>query len=170
MQIEKDIVVSVHYRLTDDNQQEIENSFGDIPMEYLHGHNTMIPGLEAALEGKQPGDQLKVSITPEDGYGPYNENLKQEVPAEAFAGLDAEAGMQFTADTDQGPMPVTVIEVTEDTITVDGNHPFAGKTLHFEVEVVEVRGATPTELEQGHLNGQGDCGHDHGEGESCGSH
>jgi len=170
MQIEKDIVVSIHYRLTDDDQQEIENSFGDVPMNYLHGRNTMIPGLEAALEGKGPGDELKVTITPEDGYGPYNENLKQEVPAEAFAGLDAEAGMQFTADTDQGPMPVTVIEVTEDTITVDGNHPFAGKTLHFEVEVVEVRGATPTELEQGHLNGQGDCGHDHGEGESCGSH
>jgi len=170
MQIEKDIVVSVHYRLTDENQQEIENSFDDIPMSYLHGHNTMIPGLEAALEGKQAGDKLNVTVEPNDGYGEYNEALKQEVPSEAFAGLEPEPGMQFTADTDQGPLPVTVINVTDETVTVDGNHPFAGKTLHFDVEVVELRDATPVELENGHLQGEGGCGHDHAEGESCGSH
>ncbi|MDP2559789.1 peptidylprolyl isomerase [Psychrobium sp. 1_MG-2023] len=161
MQIEKNIVVSIHYRLTDDNQQEIENSFGDIPMSYLHGHNTMIPGLESELEGKQAGDKLNVTVTPENGYGEYSDGLKQQVPADAFAGLDPEPGMQFTADTDQGPMPVTVVDVNEEFVTVDGNHPFAGQTLHFEVEVVELRDATPTEIEHGHLHGHGDCDHDH---------
>ncbi|MGB0898988.1 MAG: FKBP-type peptidyl-prolyl cis-trans isomerase [Psychrobium sp.] len=168
MHIEKDIVVSLHYRLTDDQQQEIENSFGDVPMSYLHGHNTMIPGLEAAVEGKQAGDRLDVTITPENGYGEYVEERKQKVPVAAFEGLDPQPGMQFTADTDQGPMPVTVIEVTDEHVTVDGNHPFAGQTLHFEVEIVELRDATPTELEHGHLHQEGGCGHDHGEGESCG--
>lgn len=169
MHIEKDIVVSLHYRLTDETEQEIENSFGDIPMQYLHGHNTMIPGLEAAVEGKQAGDKLNVTVSPEDGYGEYIEERKQQVPAVDFDGLEPQPGMQFTADTDQGPMPVTVVEITDEFVTVDGNHPFAGKTLHFEVEIVELRDATPPELEHGHLHQEDGCGHDHSEGESCGS-
>ena len=138
-------------------------------MMYLHGHNTMIPGLETALEGKQAGDKLEVTISPEDGYGEYVEERKQQVPADAFEGLDAEVGMQFTADTDQGPMPVTVVEISEEFVTVDGNHPFAGQTLHFDVEIVEIRDATPTEKENGSLYEEGGCGHDHSEGESCSS-
>lgn len=162
MQIEKDIVVSIHYRLTDDQQQEIENSFGDVPMTYLHGHNNLIPGLESELNGKQAGDKLQVTVSPENGYGPYNEALKQEVPAEAFAGLDPKPGMQFTADTENGPMQVAVLAVSEQTVTVDGNHPFAGQTLNFEVEVTELRDATPVELEHGHIHsGGGSCGSDH---------
>jgi len=167
MHIEKNIVVSLHYRLTDDKQQEIENSFGDVPMIYLHGHNTMIPGLEAAVEGKQAGDKLDVTISPENGYGEYVEERKQQVPVDAFEGLDVEVGMQFTADTDQGPMPVTVVEVADEFVTVDANHPFAGQTLHFEVEIVELRDATPTEIEQGSLYQESSCGHDHDAGESC---
>lgn len=172
MQIEKDIVVSIHYRLTDDQQQEIENSYGDVPMIYLHGHNNLIPGLESVLDGKQPGDKLSVTVAPEDGYGPYNEALKQQLPVDAFAGLDPKPGMQFTADTENGPMQVTVLEVTDETVTVDGNHPFAGKTLHFDVEVTEIRDATPTELEHGHIHGGGCCGgsheHEHDEAaDSC---
>lgn len=165
MHIEKDIVVSLHYRLTDDQQQEIENSFGDVPMTYLHGHNTMIPGLESALEGKQAGDKLEVTISPENGYGDYVEERKQQVPVEAFDGLEAEVGMQFTADTDQGPMPVTIVEISKEFVTVDANHPFAGQTLHFDVEIVEIRDATPTEKENGGLNQSSCCDSD--EGESC---
>jgi FKBP-type peptidyl-prolyl cis-trans isomerase SlyD len=156
MHIEKDIVVSIHYRLSDE-QQEIENSFGDVPMVYLHGHNNLIPGLETELESKQAGDQFSVTVAPEDGYGEYNEALKQEVPAESFAGLDPKPGMQFTADTENGPQQINVIAVTDEFVTVDGNHPFAGKTLSFEVEVVELRDATPTELEHGHIHAGGGC-------------
>ena len=155
--VEENMVVSIHYRLTDDQQQEIENSYGDVPMIYLHGHNNLIPGLESVLDGKQAGDQLSVTVAPEDGYGEYNDALKQQLPSEAFAGLDPKVGMQFTADTDNGPMQVNVLEVTDETVTVDGNHPFAGKTLHFEVEVTEIRDATPTELEHGHIHSGGGC-------------
>ncbi len=169
MHIEKDLVVSIHYRLTDDDQNEIENSFGDIPMSYLHGHDTMIPGLETALEGKFAGDKLQVTVAPENGYGDYEEGLKQQIPASSFDGLDAAVGLQFIAETEHGERQVTVVEISDEFITVDGNHPFAGKTLHFEVEVVELRDATPIELEQGHLFQEGGCGHDHSEGESCGS-
>ncbi|NRA72947.1 MAG: peptidylprolyl isomerase [Gammaproteobacteria bacterium] len=162
MHIEKDIVVSIHYKLFDDQQQEIENSYNDdIPMQYLHGHNNLIIGLEKELEGKQPGDRLSVTVSPEEGYGAYEEAMKQQLPSSDFEGLNPEVGMGFTAETDSGPMPVTVTEVTEETVTVDGNHPFAGKTIRFEVEVTEIRDATPTELEHGHLHSGECCGGDH---------
>ncbi|NRA83472.1 MAG: peptidylprolyl isomerase [Gammaproteobacteria bacterium] len=157
MHIEKDIVVSIHYRLNDDQGNEIENSFGNEPMVYLHGHNNMIPGLEKELEGKQPGDQFKVSVSPEDGYGPYVDGLKQQIPSEGFEGLDPKIGMEFTADTENGPIQVRVLEITEEFVTVDGNHPFAGKTLHFDVDITEIRDATPTELDHGHIHAGGGC-------------
>ncbi|NRA54211.1 MAG: peptidylprolyl isomerase [Gammaproteobacteria bacterium] len=157
MHIEKDIVVTLHYRLSD-GQQEIENSFDDgVPMVYLHGHNNLITGLESELTGKQPGDQLSVTVAPEDGYGAYDESLKQDVPIESFAGLDPQPGMQFTADTENGPQQINVLAVNDEFVTVDGNHPFAGKTLSFEVEITELRGATPTELEHGHIHAGGGC-------------
>ena len=163
MQIENNLVVSLHYKLSDDQGKEIENSFGDVPLVYLHGNQNLIPGLENALTGKQAGDQFSVTVSAEDGYGEYHEALKQEVPAAAFEGLDPQPGMQFTAETDQGPRVVTVVDVNDEVVTVDGNHAFAGMTLHFDVEVIELRDATEEELAHGHVHGAGGCGHDHGD-------
>ncbi|WP_297922934.1 peptidylprolyl isomerase [uncultured Agitococcus sp.] len=160
MQISNDNVVSIAYTLTNDEDQVIDTSEGGAPLVYLHGAQNIIPGLENALVGKQVGDKLKVSVEPAEGYGEYQAELVQVVPKRMFAGVDnIEAGMQFHAQTDYGMQIVTVAAVEGEDITVDGNHPLAGQTLHFEVEVVDVRAASKEELEHGHVHGEG--GHHH---------
>lgn len=150
MQIANDTVVSMDYTLTDDDGQVIDSSEGREPLAYLHGHNNIIPGLEEGIVGKRAGDELQVTVAPEEGYGLYQDALVQEVPREAFAGMDPiEPGMSFRADSSTGPLVVVVLEVNEDTVTVDGNHMLAGKTLHFSVAIREVRAATEEELAQG---------------------
>ncbi|TKB49340.1 peptidylprolyl isomerase [Ferrimonas sediminicola] len=182
MKIAAHTVVTLHYRLRDGEGELIEDSFGGQPMQYLHGANNLIPGLEAQLTDKAAGDKLEASVAPEQAYGPYQEGLKQEVPLAAFGEIeDITPGMRFMAETDQGPAPVVVAEVRDDSVVVDGNHPLAGVTLQFEVEVVEVRAATEEEIAHGHIHAAGGCcgggcgdkGDDHeccgGTGE-CGSH
>ncbi|MBY5922831.1 peptidylprolyl isomerase [Ferrimonas balearica] len=165
MKIDANTVVTLHYRLTDDQGQLVEESFGAEPMQYLHGAHNLIPGLERELDGKQAGDTLSATVAPADAYGEYEESLKQDVPLEAFGGIDdIVPGMRFMAETDQGPRPVVVTEVKDESVVVDGNHPMAGQTLHFEVEVVEVREATAEELAHGHVHAAGGCGG------GCGSH
>ncbi|MBY5993453.1 peptidylprolyl isomerase [Ferrimonas balearica] len=169
MKIDANTVVTLHYRLKDSQGQLVEESFGAEPMQYLHGANNLIPGLESELAGKQAGDALSATVAPEAAYGEYVEALKQEVPLAAFQGVDDIApGMRFMAETDQGPRPVVVTEVKDDVVVVDGNHPMAGQTLHFDVEVVEVREATAEELAHGHVHAAGGCGHDHDDHECCG--
>ena len=130
-------------------------------MAYLHGAGNIIPGLEKALEGKSVGDQMVVEVSAEEGYGPVQEELIQEVPRSSFQGVESiEVGMQFEAQTGQGgAVPVTVTLVTDETVTVDGNHPLAGKDLNFDVTIADVREATAEELEHGHIHGPG--GHNH---------
>ena len=112
------------------------------------------------MEGKRVGDSFKVDVAPEDGYGLHHEGLVQDVPRAAFQGVDEiEPGMSFQASTPQGAHSVTVTKITADTITVDGNHPLAGQTLHFDVEVTDVRAASAEELSHGHVHGPG--GHHH---------
>lgn len=160
MKISQNKVASIEYTLTDDSGDVLDTSEGGEPLAYIHGMGNIIPGLEAALEGKEVGDSLKVTVAPEDGYGEQNDALVQQVPREMFQGVDEiEIGMQFHAQTAQGLTVITVTEVIEDLITVDGNHPLAGKTLNFDVKVVEVRDATEEELEHGHAHGAG--GHHH---------
>lgn len=160
MKISQNKVASIEYTLTDDSGEVLDTSVGGEPLAYIHGMGNIIPGLEEALEGKEAGDSLKVSVAPEDGYGEQNDALVQQVPREMFQGVDEiEIGMQFHAQTAQGLTVITVTEVAQELITVDGNHPLAGKTLHFDVKVVDVRDATEEELEHGHAHGAG--GHHH---------
>lgn len=159
MQIEANKVVSINYILRDDEDQVLDQSTPEAPLLYLHGHGNIIPGLENELNGKAVGDAIKVSVSPEEGYGEYDEQLIQAVPRNMFEGIDEiEPGMQFQAQMGDGVQIVTVREVTEDTITIDANHDLAGKTLHFEASVKEIRDASADELEHGHIHGPG-CNH-----------
>lgn len=142
MQIAENAEVSIHYTLTNDAGETIDSSEGKEPLTYVHGSGQIIPGLESALEGKTEGDKLQATIEPADAYGERQEELIQPVPREAFEGVDEiEPGMQFQAQSEQGVQLVTVTSVDETIVTVDANHPLAGETLHFDVEVVGVKEA-----------------------------
>ncbi|WP_343596535.1 peptidylprolyl isomerase [Acinetobacter sp.] len=152
-------VVSFNYTLTNAEGETLDQSQGE-PLAYLHGAGNIIPGLEKALEGKTAGDKFKVTIPAAEGYGEYNPDLVQEVPAKMFQGVEnIEAGMQFQAQTDDGVQIVTVKAVEGDNVLVDANFPLAGQDLTFDVEIVEVRDASEEELEHGHVHGAG--GHHH---------
>ncbi|AJD46819.1 FKBP-type peptidylprolyl isomerase [Alcanivorax sp. S71-1-4] len=161
MQIAENAVVAIHYTLTNDAGETLDSSRErNEPLAYLHGHGNIIPGLENALTGKQAGDALKVTVQPAEGYGERHDEMIQDVPRDAFQGVDdIQPGMQFQANTETGPRLFTITEVNGDTVTVDGNHPLAGATLHFDVEIAEVREASAEELSHGHVHGPG--GHDH---------
>ena len=162
MQIAENTVVAFHYTLTNEAGQTIDSSRQrEEPLNYLHGHGNIIPGLEKALVGKQAGDKLEVTVTPEEGYGERHEGLIQQVPTSAFEGAGGELkpGMQFQAQTQGGPLMVTVTQVEGDTVTVDGNHPLAGQNLNFDVEIAEVREASEEEVEHGHVHGEGGMEH-----------
>ncbi|BCV46028.1 MAG: peptidylprolyl isomerase [Shewanella algae] len=172
MQITQHSAVTIHYRLTDAKGQLIESSFEADPMVYLHGMENLIPGLEKALEGKSKGDTLEVTIEAEEAYGPYHDGLRQEVPLEAFGDIqDIVPGMRFIAETEMGQRPVQVTEVLDNSVIVDGNHPLAGQSLTFNVEVMDVREATAEEVAHGHIHAHGGCGgHGHDHGGCCGGH
>ncbi|WP_110656409.1 peptidylprolyl isomerase [Salinicola halimionae] len=160
MQIAQNSVVAFHYTLTNDAGEVLDSSEGRDPLTYLHGSGNIIPGLEKELEGHGSGDKLKVAVAPDEGYGEVQPALVQEVPRDAFQGVDeVEPGMQFQAQTQEGPLMVTITKVEGDTVTVDGNHPLAGEKLNFDVEIAEVREATEEEVSHGHVHGEG--GHEH---------
>jgi len=153
-------VVSIHYTLTNKAGEQLDSSIGAEPLTYLHGAGNIIPGLENALADKSVGDKLTVTIEPEDAYGESNEEHIQTVPREMFQGIDnIEVGMQFQADSSNGPAVVTITAVEGDQVSIDGNHPLAGEQLTFDVEITEIRSATETEMEHGHIHGEG-CNHD----------
>ncbi|HKJ94704.1 MAG TPA: peptidylprolyl isomerase [Gammaproteobacteria bacterium] len=155
MQVAKDTVVAIDYTLKDDDGSVVDASQEGQPLEYLHGAGNIIPGLEKALEGKQAGDDVSVTVQPTEAYGERNDDLQQEVPKDLFQGVDKiEPGMRFQAETQQGTQVVTVTAVEDDTVTVDANHPLAGQTLNFEVNVSNVRPATAEELEHGHVHNE----------------
>ncbi|MCF2856282.1 peptidylprolyl isomerase [Pseudoalteromonas sp. SMS1] len=161
MKIAQNTVVKMHYSVLDGDQNSIDNTFDEEPLEFIIGTGFLIKGLEDALIDKQAGDKISVTVEPENGYGIRNDNLTQAVPKSMFEGIDVEVGMQFRATTDEGEQAVIVIGVEDDEVIVDGNHPLAGITLHFDVEIVEVREATQDELAHGHVHSEGGCGHDH---------
>lgn len=155
--IQKDSVVGISYILTNTAGAELDKADRSDPFFYLHGASNIVPGLEDELEGLKTGDKKKVSVSPELGYGELNPNLKIKVGRDAFpADAEIAAGMQFAADVGAGqPMPFTVERIEGDDIFLDGNHPLAGETLHFEVEIMSVRAATEEELDHGHAHGPG---------------
>lgn len=157
MQITKDSVVSLEYRLHLGDGKIIDESDPDDLLVYLQGHEQIVPGLEKALEGKTVGESLQVQVSPEEGYGPHDPDGVEEVPREEFPpDLELKEGGVVTAtDEDGDDVDFLVKEVRKDTVLVDFNHPLAGKTLHFEVTVKGVRAPTAEELEHGHVHGEG---------------
>ncbi|WP_269523906.1 FKBP-type peptidyl-prolyl cis-trans isomerase [Coraliomargarita parva] len=170
MEIKEGTVVAMDYSLKDDAGVVIDQSQPGQPLTYLHGHRNIIPGLESALEGKIKGDSVEVRVEPSEGYGEFNPSLEQVVPRERFQGVeDLQVGMQFQANTDQGPVSVRITKVEGEDVTVDGNHPLAGKHLNFAVTIQDVREAKPEELAHGHVHQGGGCCGGEGEGEGgCG--
>jgi FKBP-type peptidyl-prolyl cis-trans isomerase SlyD len=161
MPIEKNKVVTLHYTLIDaDNDLTLEKSGADAPMVYLHGAGNILAGLEQALEGKDSGDRLTVSLDPEQAYGRRDESLRQRLSAKYLKHAGKlKPGKIVRVQTEQGPRMVTVLKVGLKTVDVDANHPFAGRPLRFELEVVEVRDADADEKAHGHVHGPG--GHAH---------
>lgn len=161
MEIAENKVVAIEYTLTDSEGEVLDTSDGRGPLAYLHGKGGIIPGLETELAGKKVGDELKVTVSPEKGYGPRHDNLVSRVPKDAFGGkLEFELGLQFPVQDQQGNQRlVTIVHIEEDNVVLDANHPLAGVELTFEVKVVEVRDATEEELSHGHSHGEG--GHKH---------
>jgi FKBP-type peptidyl-prolyl cis-trans isomerase SlyD len=160
MAIARDSVVTIHYTLKDDAGETLDSSVEGDPIAYIHGHGNIVPGLERQLEGKSKGDKLNVQVAPAEGYGEYHKELVQQVPRRALKGIaNVTVGMRLQAQTPEGARTVTVTHVASDMVTIDGNHPLAGKALSFEVEVTDVRQATQEELAHGHVHGAG--GHHH---------
>lgn len=158
MKIADQKVAVIHYKLTDSEGQVIDSSEGQEPMPYLHGAANLVPGLEKELTGKTAGDKISAVIAPEDGYGHKDSAMIQELPSSSFGGVEEiKVGMEFHAETENGMQVVEVIEVSDDTVTIDGNHPLAGVELHFDIEIIEVRDATEDELEHGHIHASGGC-------------
>jgi len=164
MQIGKDSVVTIHYHLTGDSGEVLDSSRDGDPLAYLHGHGSIVPGLEHALEGKAVGELVETTVPPEEAYGEHDPELDLAVPVASFPDEvqgQLQAGLQF-----RGPHPsderretlYQIMDVQDERVLVTGNHPLAGKQLHFEVEVVDVREATDDELAHGHVHGD-QCHH-----------
>jgi FKBP-type peptidyl-prolyl cis-trans isomerase SlyD len=160
MQIGDQKVVTLHYTLTDNEGRLIDKS-DDGSFAYLHGARNIIPGLEDALTGKTAGEELTVAVAPEDAYGARDDSMLQQVPKNMFEDTSQIAvGTQFHAQGPNGEMlVVTVMEVADEHVVVDGNHPLAGVELNFDVKIVDVRDASEEEVEHGHVHGPE--GHQH---------
>jgi len=154
MDIANNCVVSIHYTLTDEAGETLDTSSGGDPLNYLHGHNGLIPGLEKELAGRVVGDAFQAVIQPEDAYGMVDREMVQEVPLEALAGIEnLSVGMQLQAQGQDGSVQVVVVDAMgEETATLNGNHVLAGQVLTFDVTVESVREASAEELEHGHAH------------------
>lgn len=160
MQITHHSVASFHYTLKNSAGEVLDSSAGNEPLSYLHGAGNIVPGLERQMLGKSIGDKFNATVAPEEGYGVPNPAMVRIVPKSAFPeGVDLEVGMQFGTQTPQGPMAIVVTQIEGEQVTVDGNHPLAGVTLHFDVEITDVRAASAEEQQHGHVHGPG--GHHH---------
>lgn len=159
----KNKVVSFHYTLTGDDGEIIDSSVGKEPLSYLHGHSQIVSGLEKVLAGKTAGTSLKVTVPPEEGYGVRVEQMLITIPKdEKSLPKDLKVGDPLGMETDEGDhINASVVEITDTEVKIDCNHPLAGEILHFEVEITNIRSATPDELKHGHAHGAGGCGHSH---------
>lgn len=174
MRVEKNKVVDIHYVLRLSNGEEVDTTDDEAPLPYLHGYGNIVPGLERALEGREQGDKFTVEVAPEDGYGAYDESATEEIPVDEFPEeMEIVEGDEIYVEDEEGNEVVGYIEEIDEengTILVDYNHPLAGETLIFDVEVAAVRDATPDELQQGYANDpyaeddEDEHDHDHGNG------
>ena len=160
MEIVKDCIVQFHYQLLDEEQQELENSRIGDPIAYLHGANNIFPKMEAEMSGKSAGDQLSVTLTPEDAYGFRVDNAERRISRKHVNTRGKlKPGMVINVKTDEGQRQVVLKKVGKFVVDVDTNHPMAGKTLTFNIEIINVREASAEELSHGHAHGTG--GHQH---------
>lgn len=163
MNIEKNKVVTIHYRLSEPGRGPIEDSHGGKPLTYLHGHGAMLEAVESVLAGKQAGDQVSVTVSPEQAYGPRNEQAIIRVSRSHVIGASKKQvykpGMLVQVNTRDGARSVVVVKVGLKTLDVDANHPLAGRTLAFEIDVIEVRDASSEEIAHGHVHGEGGVQH-----------
>jgi len=160
MTIGNESVATLNYTLKNDKGELLDTSEGREPLVYLHGVGALIPGLEAELAGKSVNDKLQVVISPENAYGNRQEDLLRVVSKEGFQGEEELIeGMRVQLDTDQGPVIAVVTKIEDNDVTLDLNHPLADVTLHFDVEIIDVRAATTDEISHGHVHGVG--GHEH---------
>ena len=159
MKIAKDSVVRFHYTVSEVGQESLESSKDREPLAILYGHGNIIPGLETAMLDREAGESFGVDVAAADAYGEKRDGLGQRVPKKHFGAQKLEPGMQVVLQTNFGPRAVTIEKVGMSVVDVDLNHPMAGKDLHFDVEIVDVREATAEELEHGHVHGDG--GHHH---------
>jgi len=161
MKITHNSVVVMHYAVSDKEGTLIDSSYDHKPMSIIQGTGYLIPGLEDALIDHQVGDQFEVAVSCAQAYGERHDDYVQTVAKELLQGVEElTVGTQLRASTDDGEQTVIVIDVTDDDVTVDGNHPLAGLDLSFDVEILEVRTATEEELAHGHIHsdGEGCCG------------
>ena len=159
MKIAKDSVVRFHYSVSEPGQESLESSRDREPLAILIVHGNIIPGLEAALQDREAGESFGVDVAASEAYGERRDGLTQRVPKKHFGAQKLEPGQQVVLQTNFGPRAVTIQKVGMSVVDVDLNHPMAGKDLHFEVEIVEVREASAEEVAHGHVHGDG--GHQH---------
>jgi len=159
MKIEKDRVVRFHYTVAEPGLPALETSREGEPLAVLIGHGNIIPGLEAAMEGRAAGESFEVTVGPAEAYGERRDGLTQRVPRKHFKNARLVAGQQVVMPTEMGPRAMTVVKVGMSVVDVDLNHPMAGKTLEFSVDVVDVREASAEEIAHGHVHGDGGVAH-----------
>ncbi|KFN44827.1 FKBP-type peptidyl-prolyl cis-trans isomerase [Arenimonas oryziterrae] len=159
MKIEENSVVRFHYSVSESGQPSLETSRDRDPMAVLIGHQNIIPGLEKAMIGRDAGETFQVTITPDQAYGERRDGMTQRVPRKHFKNAKLVPGMQVVLPTGMGPRAMTVLKVGMSVVDVDLNHPMAGKTLDFDVEIIDVRDASDEEKAHGHVHGDGGVQH-----------
>ena len=161
MKIKHNAVVRFHYRLRDEETgNELEDSHGDEPNTYIHGRGAITPGLEVTMTDKEVGDTFSATLTPEEGFGVRKEGQQQRVPIKHLMGkVKPKVGSAVSVQTNTGPRQAMVIKVGKFNVDIDTNHPLAGKTVTFDIEVIDIREATQEEIDHGHAHGPG--GHQH---------
>lgn len=164
MKVDNNTVVSFHYRLSESSGDVLEDSHNEQPSLFLVGHDNLLPALEQAFIGREAGEQFSVTLTQDQAYGRRKEGATQRVPIKHLQNHQAlknriKPGMKVSVHTEQGPWDAVVIKAGKFNVDIDSNHPYAGKTLVFDIEILEVRAAAPDELAHGHAHGVG--GHQH---------
>ena len=162
MNVSKDKVITANYVLKNIDGELLDESTPENPMAYLHGSGDVAEGLENALEGKVISDKINVTLKPDEAYGDYDESLVQEVSKEMFSDIEElEEGLIFQAETPEGEVrEYEIVGIEGDKITIDSNHPLAGETLVFDIDITGIREASAEEIEHGHIH-KGDCDADH---------
>ncbi|UTA46971.1 peptidylprolyl isomerase [Simiduia sp. 21SJ11W-1] len=163
MKITQDTVASFHYELKE-GESTLETSREGDPVLYLHGYQNLLPAMEKQLEGQEAGAKISMTLTPAEAYGERQDGATQRIPIKhlvdhAKLKNKLRPGMTASVNTEHGPQDAVVLKVGRFNIDIDANHPYAGKTLTFDIEVLEVRKATAEEVSHGHAHGVG--GHQH---------